>query len=979
MKAANLSAALVCVVLFHVAAPGMLAEDTPSVDKVSEAEAARWLRWVIPLPKEIAITGKVSLPADNVKITLREGAGDVEKTAAQELASLFKDKAGADVAEGRFEILIGVCDDHGKIADLTIPDASRLKDLPNPEQAYVIRPVGEKGLVLTALDERGVYYAGQTLRQLLEGTFSDGKVTIPLATVTDWPDLAERGEWGALDWFPPEEIEWLARHKMNLVEYHVPTKVTKDGAVVKASADRIEHGRRRAFKMIPIISHLMSLGPRSGMYEAYPELEGQGDGANGCPCASQPKLADVLAQIMCSMARQGAGDISGWLSEGTQHQCGCQMCQEAGKRSQYMLEARAYVKAWRLARKKYPKLGMRVLLSQGSHSTNDKVIAELPDEVGVTYYSSGRTYNSRRDPMIYPLLEDFAKAGGWLGVYPQLTPSFAAVIPWSGGQFIRYRMNEFVDKKLSCLCGYAPYSNRLYRFNITAATEWSWNAKGRDAHEFAAAYATRRGMSDPEAFAEWAVMIGEVGWHIFGADIPYRFIDGRISKLIADWDAPRMSKKSGGRQGMFREYASPEAIDEDLATCAKAMRIAQSLDSADMIAETGVIHGYTKMVKEIHTIAAIIARQRTPQGVDRSALQRAMTDLAKAGWQTTQHLQEWFDLIGLEDVPGRFTETINVKDRTVVAIGDTLHSLFGVSNPMKPYVRKPIAHWTTDDFAEEQRITKRWDVTDSIPVTGTCQVQFRYSGGQWGLTVYRVALASAPVDKREELTELSVDEHGGSTGHQQRNSDYALTIEKRRPDRRYFVVADVQGVGPDDRPDKPKGCNGTVWMVSPLPEDFRPEDWDRGPAAPAIRPFTEQELSLLEPAKIGGWTTQDFAEGREVTMKWDVTEQMSAAGTYGVKFQYAGGHHGAYVHRVALAHAPADGQDKLTELSVDEHDSVMGHVPRSSLYTVTLSERRPDGRYFILADMEGVGPNDLPDKPKGCSGRVWMRRRLIGN
>jgi hypothetical protein len=82
-------------------------------------------------------------------------------------------------------------------------------------------------------------------------------------------------------------------------------------------------------------------------------------------------------------------------------------------------------------------------------------------------------------------------------------------------------MQEFVDKKLKCLCGYATPNNRFYAFNVMAAAEWSWNAHGRSEREFASAWATRRRIADADKAAEWALMIGQVGWDVYGSEIPY--------------------------------------------------------------------------------------------------------------------------------------------------------------------------------------------------------------------------------------------------------------------------------------------------------------------------------------------------------------------------------------------------------------------------------------------------------------------------
>ncbi|MBM4087174.1 MAG: hypothetical protein FJ272_20480, partial [Planctomycetes bacterium] len=340
---------------------------------VSKAEpAAQWVRGVIPLPKEVKIEQQVTLPVANVKLTYGPGAGEPEQSAMWKLGSLFLEKAGVTSSKDRaFEVLLGVCDAQGRIGDVSVPDASRLKELPNREQAYLIRPVGENRLVLAALDARGVFYAALTLRQVLEGRFRGDDVTIPLATITDWPDMAERGEWGCSS---SRDVEWMAERKMNLVEFHTEHRVDAQGKPVTSIAQSLlRRGQLNAVKMVPIISHINHLASR-GVFAAYPELRGKGKAAvwtgEGAelyaPCASHPKLREVLAGWMAGYASHGnVRDICCWLGELTLR-CECENCQKLG---QFALEARAFVEAWQLARKQYPDLRIRILLSQGSYAT----------------------------------------------------------------------------------------------------------------------------------------------------------------------------------------------------------------------------------------------------------------------------------------------------------------------------------------------------------------------------------------------------------------------------------------------------------------------------------------------------------------------------------------------------------------------------------------------------------------------------------
>ena len=287
---------------------------------VSSTEQAAWIRWLLPLPKQITIDRQVQLPAAEVKLTLVGEACDVIQTAAEQIRQLFQEKAGSDCSQGKFEILLGVCDSAGKLGDLVLPEAQQLAKLPNSEQAYVIRPLSDERLVLAALDERGVYYAAQTLCQLLENGFDNGRVTIPLAKVTDWPDLAERGLWGGS---ANRDVVWMSRYKMNLVESHVDLGMTEDGrGRARADEELLALSHRHALKLVPVITHLNGLA-RRGIYAKHPELRGQGEHAKHpthtslvAPCCSRPLLAEILADWMMALASQpGVTDICAWLSE----------------------------------------------------------------------------------------------------------------------------------------------------------------------------------------------------------------------------------------------------------------------------------------------------------------------------------------------------------------------------------------------------------------------------------------------------------------------------------------------------------------------------------------------------------------------------------------------------------------------------------------------------------------------------------------
>jgi hypothetical protein len=783
-------------------------------EPASQTEVRSWLRHLLPLPKEISIERKVTVPLDVVRLEASPAQGELAEAAIGELTELLGDGIARNSRPDDVFTIRLECAQPMEARVLPVPGLDQLAKLPNSEQAYLIAPLPANGIAVAALDPRGLYYGCKTLQQLLRPGIADGKVTIPLAEVRDWPDLAERGEWGGS---ASKDIEWMAERKMNLVESHVEMSIDEAGhGVAKIDEALLERGRKHALKVVPIITHLDQLAG-SGIYERYPELKGVGESAKGkwsadqiAPCFSQPKMAEILADWFASLASQeGVSDVCVWLSEAPL-QCGCEQCQKEG---QFVLEAKAAVHAWELARQKTPNVRLRILLTQGSYSTNDKVLAVVPPEVGVTYYDGGRTYDSSRDPMIYPLLEDYAKQGRWLGCYPQLTASWRIVCPWSGAQFIKYRMTEFVQDGLKCLCGYATPNNRLYDFNVQAAAEWSWNSTGRDEHEFAAAWATREGLNDPEKAADWAVMLGPVGWDVYGSRVPYSAFFGEAARMIAKRSAPKLG------EGMFRYFPTEGHMGEDLAVCEKAWQLAQELQAPTIIAETQTIQGYVRMIQAIYSMAALVAGKETLTPDEQQQAQALMDRLDAATRQTVEGLQAWDAATGPGLGGGRFADTVNVTDKTAVDIAAALKP-FGVTDPSGPYRKRKIGAWESADFKPDaEQITKRWDVTEAISGAGTYQVRFDYTTGWWGLQMGRVALASAPANDPENLTELVVDEHPGEAAYQNKENTYTLALEDYSLDARYFIVAAIKGVTSEGKPENRRDCNGEVWMWKVRPEE----------------------------------------------------------------------------------------------------------------------------------------------------------------
>ena len=551
------------------------------VRTVASPEEKQWIRGLLPLPHEVAIRRAAVVPVSGIAIQLRPNASPMERYAIGELEQLFREKAGGVPSGGGFRILAGVLNAH----DAWTPGAAELlrkiNSLPNREQAYVVRPNGANGLLLAAAHAKGLYYAVSTLHQLLEDSFAGRNVTVPLAEIVDWPDMEERGIWNFPQAYEPDPgmpaqwIPWLASLKLNYGEMpHAILNPVERGKKATATINTalLQEAQMRAFIYQPVITHLNFLHDL-GLYRAYPELAGLGDGAlagryaahkqgnwHRVPYAGHPLLRQVLSEWMVSIASQGAGEVNCWLSERPaedQHP-------DTLAASQPVLEARACVAAWQDARQQYPRLGLRVFLSTTTSGRYYRVLAELPAEVKVLRACATameRVPHLPRDLFRNPLLDQYAAEERWIGSYDVPltanarveTPEF--MVPESSAHRVRDYVEQLAVRRYRGAAGMLAWT-RVARetcgFNISALAEWSWNRRGRSEKEFSIAWATRERFEDPQAVGEWSELMGPVEFDVYDSDFPISYSWGEFTRMIQERQPPVLG------EGIFRYYAAPD-------------------------------------------------------------------------------------------------------------------------------------------------------------------------------------------------------------------------------------------------------------------------------------------------------------------------------------------------------------------------------------------------------------------------------------
>lgn len=751
-------------------------------EPVPDAEAAAWLRWLTPLPKQVQITGKVTVPVAALRFRPPNAPGP-GRVALEELATLLSAKTGLDVQP------FAAPTDSTFLIDLPrqSPDAALLRGQPNRDQAYTIKPVpgGDArvlGLRCSALSDVGRYYAVTTLKQFIMPTLrNDGNtwtVDVPVCTLVDWPDLEERGEWGGSC---AQDLEWLSDHKFNLIERHA--KVTVDAAGhAQATMDMelMAQAHRCAVRIVPIIHHLEQLA-RSGLFRVYPNLKAEG--AENSICFAQPEIVTVLAKWLTDLGQiPGVFDVMIWLSEEGK---GC-ACEDCVKNNRFVNETRVCVAAWERAQETAPHLGLRLLLTQASYGSNQDILAAVPAGVKVSYYHGGLTYNTSRSPMIYPLLEDYAKQGRWLGVYPTLGASWRIVAPFSNPWFVHFRLNEFVQDGLDCLVGYTVPANALYRMNVEAAMEWAWNAGGRSPGEFACSFATRHGIRSPERFADWCELLSPVSWDVYGSGFPYREAYGGTDGIV------RGSIKIG--TGIFAEFSREEQLAEDLSTCEEALALAVDIGYEPAVLETRIVRDYVQVLKCVWELSKLVHKDKV-EAEERATARRCFDTFFTSCNSLAALYPKWAEAVApdLEKrQSARFWDTVAVMERLAARMGTIMEDC-GFVDQDKPYRLHTIGTWKTEEFEEKQGQTRRLEVSALVDGPGIYRFQPKYRGGTLGLTASCVQLASFAKDAPDSIRVEAQDEHSCHAGAWVKDDIYRLELQAFDPTREYAVIARIRG------------------------------------------------------------------------------------------------------------------------------------------------------------------------------------------
>lgn len=228
---------------------------------------------ILPQPQKISY-GIGEFLIKNVTIGFAFKPAAEDRFAAQELARIL-----ADAGSGKVLIKEGIITAPTIIFKRTggVDPLPAVGEKPgaSSRESYIIK-VTPKNISITAVSSAGLYYAVQTLRQLIEGL--GDKAVIPEVEIEDWPSLVYRGFMMDMSHmqFPKVEeiknqIDFLARWKTNQYFFYSEASIELEGyPLLMANArytkqqikDIIAYAKARHIDVVPnmeLYGHLHDL------------------------------------------------------------------------------------------------------------------------------------------------------------------------------------------------------------------------------------------------------------------------------------------------------------------------------------------------------------------------------------------------------------------------------------------------------------------------------------------------------------------------------------------------------------------------------------------------------------------------------------------------------------------------------------------------------------------------------------------------
>ncbi len=263
---------------------------------------------ILPKPKEITY-GDGSIPVKGLSIGFANLPCEEDNFAARELAGIFSEVTYSTIPVKGFT----------KDATLIFERTGEPEPLPSPgekagpdsRESYQIK-ITPDNIWITSKSSAGLFYAVQTLRQMIEGTGDEAK--LPAVEIKDWSTMVYRGFMMDMSHFQlpkieeiKSQIDFMARWKANQYLFYSECSIEMDGYPLLMADARftreqvkevVEYARQRHIDVIPnmdLYGHLHDIF----RLEKYSDMAVVPHGGEFSPDhpGVKPLLEDMISQI----------------------------------------------------------------------------------------------------------------------------------------------------------------------------------------------------------------------------------------------------------------------------------------------------------------------------------------------------------------------------------------------------------------------------------------------------------------------------------------------------------------------------------------------------------------------------------------------------------------------------------------------------------------------------------------------------------
>ena len=825
---------------------------------VPEPEAlARWQRrqqertalaergiFILPQPQSVELHAADFALSAGVAVTTA-GTVDADLTrTAQQLAAELGERAGLAVP-----VVLAVGANQIRLTLLTATGAAPPAKL--GPQGYVL-DVRSDGVELLAMTPQGLYYAAQTLGQLL-GRDAAARPVLHGVRITDWPDLPSRmvqydiarGNTVNVDYWK-HWIRELSRLKINQImlymedDYHFakyPFLGRADTFTPAKAAELVSFARDHYVELVP---QLESLGHADALL-AHAELQDlrlAGGSSAICPNAERtgPLLDDLFGELAAAFPQSplfhvGGDEVWGFAGDA---RCAA-MVKERGEEGVYAFHLN----------------NLQALLARRGRTMafwGDEVLAfpKVADTLSRAAVVFDWHYG---DQPAYPSLQFFQERGfkrlyacpavhGFFDVYPQYGLAFRNIAGFT---------RAAVERQIEGVCCTTWGMNRggnaeNYLYGLAYAAQCAWNSQETERPAFAARFAAvwlgvpaARGTAEDMERAFWFAW-NEADQAPFWQQL---FEVSRI--LFADGSEVLAKRDSEEAQRLAAQAAVLMGRCDEADASIQHLRAVATRNPITLDALQHAVSSHRHVAGRVLTMQRLSSRYRTAYAAT-PRLTEALATALEEGIAGLQALREQAATLeaGFEDgIRNRGGDPEDLRlfqamqERAAAYIA-RLAQLRAEMTQAKPAAdpaalglgwrqEARIGQWRTADINPSDKDHPRrlvFAVTDQLRAAGTYEVEWSYSDGEDGLDILSTSLvqaaaADAPLAEQEVL---STDEHHGFTGGAQRANRYRLTVATTPAlaGRRLFVVGQVYN-------QRTFNTAGSVWLR---------RGWEDGAAQP---------------------------------------------------------------------------------------------------------------------------------------------------